>query len=173
MQLKLIKIGARLARHARAITFQRSEVAIAGPVVRANLAAIRPFLATAMCVIATQTKTERMWMDRSARSTQKPKGCRRMAPVHALIRSNWRSRTVVAAIRSIERLTRMDRQPILMSTGMPLWESPLKASAPLSGRETDRIFEVPCCESRLTATIQCIYAVVPGRSIGDAVARQS
>ena len=35
LQLKLIKIGARVVRHARAITFQLAEVAVTGPTVRA------------------------------------------------------------------------------------------------------------------------------------------
>ena len=41
LQLKLIKVEARVVRHARAITFQLVEVAVTGPVVRAILAAIR------------------------------------------------------------------------------------------------------------------------------------
>ena len=41
LQLELIKIGARVVRHARAITFQLAEVAVTGPMVRAVLAAIR------------------------------------------------------------------------------------------------------------------------------------
>jgi hypothetical protein len=41
LQLKLIKIGARVVRHARGITFQLAEVAVTGPMVRAILAAIR------------------------------------------------------------------------------------------------------------------------------------
>ncbi len=36
LQLKLIKIGARVVRHARAITFQLAEVAVTGAMVRAN-----------------------------------------------------------------------------------------------------------------------------------------
>jgi hypothetical protein len=39
--LKLIKIGARVVRHARAITFQLAEGAVTGPIVRAIFAAIR------------------------------------------------------------------------------------------------------------------------------------
>ena len=41
LQLKLIKIGARVVRHARAITFQLAEVAVTGAMVSAILAAIR------------------------------------------------------------------------------------------------------------------------------------
>jgi hypothetical protein len=41
LQLKLIKIRARVVRHARAITFQLAEVAVTGAMVRAILAAIR------------------------------------------------------------------------------------------------------------------------------------
>ena len=40
LQLKLIKIGARVVRHARAITFQLAEVAVSGPMVRAVIDAI-------------------------------------------------------------------------------------------------------------------------------------
>jgi hypothetical protein len=43
LQLKLIKIGARVVRHARAITFQLAEVAVTGPMVRAILAATAAF----------------------------------------------------------------------------------------------------------------------------------
>jgi len=41
LQLKLIKIGARVVRHARAITFQMAEVAVTGLMVSAILAAIQ------------------------------------------------------------------------------------------------------------------------------------
>jgi hypothetical protein len=40
LQSKLIKIGARVVRHARAIAFQLAEVAVTGSMVRAILAAI-------------------------------------------------------------------------------------------------------------------------------------
>ena len=49
LQLKLIKIGARMVRHARAITFQLAEVAVTGPMVRAILAAIRRLRARPLC----------------------------------------------------------------------------------------------------------------------------
>ena len=49
LQLKLIKIGARVVRHARAITFQLAEVAVTGPMVRAILAAIRRLRAPSLC----------------------------------------------------------------------------------------------------------------------------
>jgi hypothetical protein len=49
LQLKLIKIGARVVRHARAITVQFSEVAVTGPMVRAILAAIRCLRAPPSC----------------------------------------------------------------------------------------------------------------------------
>ena len=41
LQLKLIKIGARVVRHAHAIAFQLAEVAVTGPMVRAIITAIR------------------------------------------------------------------------------------------------------------------------------------
>lgn len=40
LQLKLIKMGARVVRHARAITFRLAEVAVKGSMVRAILTAI-------------------------------------------------------------------------------------------------------------------------------------
>ena len=45
LKLKLIKLGARVVRHARANTFQLAEVAVAGAMVRAILAAICPLRA--------------------------------------------------------------------------------------------------------------------------------
>jgi hypothetical protein len=49
LQIKLIKIGARVVRHASAITFQLAEVAVTGPMVRAILAAIRRLRASPPC----------------------------------------------------------------------------------------------------------------------------
>jgi hypothetical protein len=49
LQLKLIKIGARVVRHARAITFQLAEVAVTGPMVRAILTAIHRLRAPPLC----------------------------------------------------------------------------------------------------------------------------
>jgi len=49
LQLKLIKIGARVVRHARAITFQLADVAVTGPMVRSILAAIRRLRAPPLC----------------------------------------------------------------------------------------------------------------------------
>jgi hypothetical protein len=49
LQLKLIKIGARVVRHARAIAFQLAEVAVTGAMVRAILAAIHRLRAPPPC----------------------------------------------------------------------------------------------------------------------------
>ena len=49
LQRKLIKTGARVARHARAITFQLAEVAVTGAVVRAIFAAIHRLRAPPLC----------------------------------------------------------------------------------------------------------------------------
>jgi hypothetical protein len=49
LQLKLIKIGGRVVRHARAITFQLAEVAGTGPMVRAILAAIHRLRESPLC----------------------------------------------------------------------------------------------------------------------------
>jgi regulation of enolase protein 1 (concanavalin A-like superfamily) len=49
LQLKLIKIGARVVRHARAITFQFSDVAVTAPMVRTILAAIHRLRASPSC----------------------------------------------------------------------------------------------------------------------------
>lgn len=49
LQLKLIKIGARVVRHARAITFQLAGVAVTGSMVRAILTAIRRLRSPPTC----------------------------------------------------------------------------------------------------------------------------
>lgn len=49
LQLKLIEIGARIVRHARAITYQLAEVAVTGSMVRAVLTAIRRLRAPPSC----------------------------------------------------------------------------------------------------------------------------
>jgi hypothetical protein len=49
LQLKLIKIGDRVVRHARTITCQLSEVAVTGPMVRTILAAIHCLRALPLC----------------------------------------------------------------------------------------------------------------------------
>ena len=49
LQLKLIKIGARVVRHARAITFQLSEAAVSNAMVRAILDAIHRLRTPPLC----------------------------------------------------------------------------------------------------------------------------
>jgi hypothetical protein len=49
LKLKLIKIGARVVRHARTITFQLAEVAVKGPMIRAILTAIHRLRAPPSC----------------------------------------------------------------------------------------------------------------------------
>ena len=49
LQLKLIKIAARVLRHARAITFQLAEIAVTVAMVRAILAALRRLPAPSLC----------------------------------------------------------------------------------------------------------------------------
>lgn len=49
LQLKLIKIGVRVVRNARAITFQLAKAAVTGPKVRAILATIRRLRAPPSC----------------------------------------------------------------------------------------------------------------------------
>ena len=46
---KLIKMGARVVRHARATTFQLAEVAVTGPMVRAILAAVHRLRVPPLC----------------------------------------------------------------------------------------------------------------------------
>jgi hypothetical protein len=45
----MIKIGARVVRHARAITFQLAEMAVTGPMVHAILNAMRLFRTPPLC----------------------------------------------------------------------------------------------------------------------------
>jgi hypothetical protein len=49
LQLRLIKIGARVVRHACAITFQLAEIAVTGPMTRSILAAIHRLRAPPLC----------------------------------------------------------------------------------------------------------------------------
>ena len=49
LQLKLIKVGVRVVRHARAIAFQLAEVVVAGSMVRATFAAIHRLRAQPSC----------------------------------------------------------------------------------------------------------------------------
>jgi hypothetical protein len=66
LQLKLIKMGARVVRHARAITFQLAEVAVTGPMVRAHPDCDPPpSSAAVMCLTAILTASERKRQDRS------------------------------------------------------------------------------------------------------------
>lgn len=51
LQLKLIKIGARVVLHARAITFHLAEVALTGPMVRAILASVHRLRAPLSCAL--------------------------------------------------------------------------------------------------------------------------
>jgi hypothetical protein len=48
-QLKLIKIGTRVERHACAITFQKAQVAVNGPILPTILAAISRLRAPPLC----------------------------------------------------------------------------------------------------------------------------
>jgi len=49
LQLKLIQVGARVVRPARAITFQLAEIAVTSPMLRAIRAAIRRLRAPPSC----------------------------------------------------------------------------------------------------------------------------
>lgn len=49
LQLKLIKVGARVVRHARTITFQLADFAVTGAMVRAIFAAIHRLRALQLC----------------------------------------------------------------------------------------------------------------------------
>ena len=49
LQTKLIKIGARMVRHARTVTFQLAEVAVTAPMVKAILASIHRLRASPIC----------------------------------------------------------------------------------------------------------------------------
>jgi hypothetical protein len=65
LQLKPFKIGARVVRHACAITFPLAEVAVTGPMVRAILDAIRRLRAPPLMRMTTiRTQTERKRQDR-------------------------------------------------------------------------------------------------------------
>ena len=79
-----------------------------------------------MRLTAIQAQTERKRQARSICCTEKRGRCRRMTPVHGLIRRNLRGCTTVAAIRSTERLTRRPRQDNFLAHGRPLGECQFK-----------------------------------------------
>ena len=74
LQLKLIKIGARVVRHARAITFQPAKVTVTGPIVRARDRRHPSIAGSAvMCLTLIPTtgrRPGRTTLDQQARSGQ-------------------------------------------------------------------------------------------------------
>ena len=121
LQLKLIKIGARVVRHARAITFQLAEVAVTGTMVRAILRR-DPTLASAavMRVTATLTQTARMQQDRSARRAEKWGPQSWMRRIRSLIRTVPAASTAVCASMAAKCLIYAPDQATLTTKGMPL-----------------------------------------------------
>ncbi len=72
LQLKLIKIGARVVLHARAITFQLADVAVTGAMIRAHpYRDSPPSSAAPVRVTAILTQPERKRHDRSVSFAEK------------------------------------------------------------------------------------------------------
>jgi hypothetical protein len=133
LQLKLIKIGARVVRHARAITFQLAEVAVTGPMVRAILAAIRRLRAPPlMRMTAIRTQTERKRQDRSIRCAEKHRRWARTQRLRGLIRPVTAACATPDAAWGKKRLSRGRIQAIFTSVGTPLGAD-LPNLAPVSG----------------------------------------
>jgi len=84
LQPKLIRIGARVLRHAPAIPFHLAEVAVTGAMVRAPLAAIRRWRAPP-CRARMLTESEQKRQDRSVRLAEKPAGRIRMKHIRGII----------------------------------------------------------------------------------------
>ena len=79
LQIKLIKIGARVVRHARAVTFQLAEVAVTGPMVQGHPFCHSPIAGAAvMCMTLKLPESERKRQDKSVRSAEKPGRLTRM-----------------------------------------------------------------------------------------------
>ncbi len=102
LQLKLIKIGARVVRHARAITFQPAKVTVTGPIVRARDRRQHFDLAgsAVMCLTLVPTGTERKRQDKSVRYAESrghrtwiKRGRGLTAPVRALSQPRSTGRT--------------------------------------------------------------------------------
>ena len=130
LQLKLIKIGARVVRHARAITFQLAEVAVTGPMVRAIPRRHPPIAsATAMRVTAlSRPKLNESGATGPFAALKNVAAGKRRCPVRGPIHPA----PVVcataedAAPRGEKRLFQRAKSAILTSDGRPLGECRLK-----------------------------------------------
>jgi hypothetical protein len=72
LQIKLIKIGTRVVRHARAVTFQLAEVAVTGPMVQGYPFCHSPIAGAAvMCMTLKLPESERKRQDKSVRRAKK------------------------------------------------------------------------------------------------------
>jgi len=105
----LIKIGARVVRHARAITFQLAEVAVTGTMVRAILAAIH-------------AQTERKRQHRYVRCPEKRRYRARMLRVHRMIRRSPSVWATTDTAQGEKCLFNRENQAILTTVGRPLGE---------------------------------------------------
>jgi len=92
-QLKLIKMGARVVRHSRAITDPHAEVAVTGAMIRVILAAIHRLRAPPSCPRRRQLPCcKRNWQDKCVRSAKNmaERPTRSEVPARsALIRAFW------------------------------------------------------------------------------------
>jgi hypothetical protein len=121
LQLKLIKIGARVVRHACAITFQLAEVAVTGPIVRAILSAIHRLRAPPLCALTTiRAQTERKRQDRSVRGAEKHRPRANTQRLPGLICSVPAACATADACRGEKCLSSGQDQAIFTSASMPL-----------------------------------------------------
>lgn len=70
-EMKLVKIGARVIRYARAFTFQLTEVAVTSPMVRSPRRHLPIKSVPIMCITTIYAQTRRKRQDRSARCAEK------------------------------------------------------------------------------------------------------
>ena len=123
LQLKLIKIGARVVRHARAITFQLAEVAVTGAMVRTILSAILPPLsASVMRVTAIQVQNQQKRHKRSVRRAEYRRRPAKTPRGRRLIRPTPAARETADAARGEKHSFSRQVQPFLTSDNTPLGE---------------------------------------------------
>jgi hypothetical protein len=123
LQLKLIKIGARVVRHARAITFQLAEVAVTGAMVRAILCCDPSSpSATAMRVTLKLPDGERKRQEKSVRRAEERGRLTKMMQIRRPSRPLSAGQAEVDTAQGTDHLISRRKQTNLPSSGRPLGE---------------------------------------------------
>ena len=111
--LKLVKIGAHVLRHARAITFQLAEVAVEGAMVRCHPCRHPPIASVAVtCMLPKLPECEQKLQDRSVHRAEKSAGPCKQHTISALSRHRMAVRQGQRRAVGPTGLIRPQNQPI-------------------------------------------------------------